>query len=85
MSHFKTVKIQHISRCQNEHANRLVQLASDDKNVMDNWLLTSKPNQPSMENEPAVHVCANEPEDDWRTPIIEFLKMGVLPSSRGEA
>lgn len=52
---------------------------------MDNRLPISRPNRPNMENEPIIHMCANEPEDDWRTPIIEFLKKGVLPPNRGKA
>lgn len=38
-----------------------------------------------MEDEPKFCMCTNVPTDDWRMPIIEFLKMGALPSNRGEA
>lgn len=36
ISHFKTIEIKHILRCQNEHANWLARLASNDRYVMDN-------------------------------------------------
>lgn len=36
MSHFKAVEIKHIPRCQNEHADWLARLASDDRYVIDN-------------------------------------------------
>lgn len=73
MSHFKAIKIKHILRCQNEHADQLTRLASEDRYVMNNRLPISRPNQPNMEDEPKLYMCTNVSTDDWRMPIIEFF------------
>lgn len=85
MSHFDAVKVQHILRSQNKHVDRLTGLASNYKYVTRNQLPVSHPTRPSMEDEPNIQVCTIEPKDDWRTSIIEFLKMGSLPINRGKA
>lgn len=68
ISHFEAIKVRHIPRGQNEQADQLAKLASNDKYITKNWLPVSHPNQPSAE-ESCILIYANEPEEDWRTPI----------------
>lgn len=41
ISRFEAVRVQHIPRSQNEHVDRLIRLASDDKYIVRSWLLVA--------------------------------------------
>lgn len=63
MSHFEVVSVRHIPRSQNEQADWLARLASDDKYIVKNELPVSRPMKPSMENKLSILICINEPKD----------------------
>nr|XP_043611691.1 uncharacterized protein LOC122583338 [Erigeron canadensis] len=81
---FKTFRIQNISRSRNKIADALSKLASTSFTHLTKEVLVETLPKSSMEEEVMVALVEEE-DQNWTTPIIEYLTSGILPANKDEA
>ncbi|CAL1387108.1 unnamed protein product [Linum trigynum] len=80
LSEFPQAEIVHISREDNLHADALSKLATAQDFLSERHVIIER--RPTML---CAQVTSFPAQSDWRTPLIEYLKYGLLPADQKEA
>ncbi|GAA0171698.1 hypothetical protein LIER_25672 [Lithospermum erythrorhizon] len=81
---FKQVNFDHISRAENERADRLSRLATTHYSELPEEVYVEVYDQPAYKEEIVKNVMGSN-ITDWREPITMYLTEGILPSDSIEA
>ncbi|XP_057444851.1 uncharacterized protein LOC130737098 [Lotus japonicus] len=87
-STFTKVEFRHVPRAQNDRADTLAKLASTGKPGLNETVIQGTLALPYVADpdRPLGQVTMSiDTEDDWRTPIIKYLRSGWLPEEKAEA
>ena len=82
---FEHVRIEHISRDLNRHADALACLASAIAPELRRIISVGVQSLPSVGKEISNEVCSVDQSISWMTPILAYLKDDILPEDRKEA
>ncbi|GJX89956.1 reverse transcriptase domain-containing protein [Tanacetum coccineum] len=84
VSGFDSFSISHVSRSKNKKADALSKIASTSFAYLSKQVLVEILNEKSI-NEKEVAVVVEEEEPTWMTPIVEYLRDGILPEDSKDA
>ncbi|GJW43191.1 reverse transcriptase domain-containing protein [Tanacetum coccineum] len=84
VSGFDSFSISHVSRSKNKKADALSKIASTSFAHLSKQVLVEILNEKSI-NEKEVAAVVEEEEPTWMTPIVEYLRDGILPEDSKDA
>ena len=83
LQHFEEYSIQQVSRNLNTQTDALASFGSTSEPNLRRSIPVGFIEEPSIQIEAAI--TADKVKDDWRTPIVTYLKEGSLPADKQEA
>ena len=85
LEYFEFYAIEQVPREWNSNADALARLATSTENEELNVVPIEHLSAPSINEPEEEDVCMIETEPTWMTPIVDYLKNGVLPKDRNQA
>ena len=81
---FDKFNITQVPRDQNEEADQLARIATEQEHLVPSGVSYQVHDQPSTKLE-KIQVCVMDYSNSWPDPIVQYLQHGTVPNDRNEA